>query len=177
MESSLELIEGRWATGPLAAPLLWFYTSSSASQSYNLQRKKITKINNFLSHLPNCNYLRLETEISCCWNWIHMYLIVFWVTPFTPKSDVTVLVLVNINILDLVTHERKKKKSSCFVEHLRKRGALGFVFQEEIERHLPAKRSDGAMVLLHRHETAINNTVAWKAWITNPPKKIKHKRN
>lgn len=51
----------------------------------------------------------------------------------------------------------------------------GFVFQEENERHLPAKRSDGAKVLLHRHETTVNNRIAWKEWITNSPPPLKKK--
>lgn len=132
MESSLELIEGRWATGPLAAPLLWVYTSSSASQSPTGWKKNKLIISYHISQIAIIFCWRqrsavAEIEFTCIWSFSGSLI----EAPFASKCDVTVLVLVNINILDLVTHERKRT-TSCFGEHLQKRGALGLFFKRRM---------------------------------------------
>lgn len=100
-----------------------------------------------------------------------MYLIVFWVTY---RSAICLQVWRHCARAGKYKYFRsgytwKEKNNLVFRRTPAKTWRPGFVFQEENERHLPAKRSDGAKVLLHRHETTVNNRVAWKAEITNPP--------
>lgn len=121
---------GHWATGCTSIVVGYQFISEWIAEPRMKKKEKKRKL--------IISYLISQIGIIFCWRQssavAEIEFTFIWSfsgslieAPFISMCDVTVLMLVNINILDLVTHERTREK--LFVGHLQERGALGLFFR------------------------------------------------